>query len=329
MALRRACWPSCARCPACRAPSPWLRACRWPPTSTWRASASAATTGRRTTRRTSTPCRSAPATSGWWASRSSRAAPSRRRRGGRAQGGRRQRDDGAPVLARAQPARASSSTPTASRRSRTRSWAWSATTRSARWARSRGRTCTFPPGRRAVSAGRAHHASRPRRRCPCCARPILALEPDVVFTEDVPAAEVVATTVAPDAHRRGAARLVRRARAAAGRGRPLRRGRLLGRACGRARWACAWRWARARRRPAPGARPGRPPLAGRHRRSARCWPRSSAACWTRCSTASARSTRVAYAVAAAILLAVAALASLVPALAAAARVDPLRALRSE
>ena len=127
--------------PGRRRPSP---ACRCLPTSTWSRSACAAATRRRTSPTWWTRSTWVPATSRWWACRSSRAAPSARttsRAGARSSSStRRWRASTGPAAARW----ASTSTPTASRRSRTSSSASRATTRSARSARSRGRTCTAP-----------------------------------------------------------------------------------------------------------------------------------------------------------------------------------------
>ena len=237
------------------------------------------------TRPRSTRCRSAPTTSRPSACRSSRAARSPRTR------------SAASARSRSSTRPSRGSTGRTARRSgsaiysggfdsgRTRSSASRATTRCARWAKRRGRTCTCPRRRRAGIAGRPHHHAGARRRCRRCARRCSTLEPAIVFTEDAAAERGRGDDLAPTRIGAMAARRVRRARAAAGRRRPLRRHRLLGEPAhardGRAHGP--------RRRAAPGAA-----ARARHRAagsrwsasaSARSRPLAWAACSSRCSTA--------------------------------------------
>ena len=163
---------------------------------------------------------------------------------------------------------------------------------------------------------------------PMLRQALWTLEPDILFTEDAPAEQVAATTRGADADRRDGARRVRRAGAAAGRGRPLRRHRLLGQ---------------------PADARSRDPHGARRRTRRRCMRmilgqggRLALAGVALGALAAAGVAQVlesllygvsgfdplAYAAAAGLLLLVALAANLVPALTA-ARVDPVRALRNE
>ena len=136
----------------------------------------------------------------------------RGRRRSAAQGRDRQRNDGATVLARRIGGRPPIYIDGSA--SRTRSSASRAITRFARSAKRRDPICTCRPARRARSGSSFARRRQPQLRCQCFARRLWNLEPDIVFTEDVPAQQVADDDGRADADRRDGARRVRRPGAA-------------------------------------------------------------------------------------------------------------------
>ena len=262
----------------------------------------------------------------WWACRSWRAAPiTEDDVEGRAQGRGGQRDDGAPLLARAERRR---------RAPLHRRLRGGAARGGGRRARPQGAlggrgAASVPPLPRPPLArdlaGRAHDHPAGQGAARCCARRSSRSSPTIVFTEDVPATDGRGHHDRAHADRRGAARRVRRPGAAAGRGRPLRRDRVLGEHAH--------------------ARDGRAHGAGRASRATCCGWCCGRAGGSRSSGIGAGAVLaalvgrvlgsllygvsaldpIAYAVAAAVLLAVAAVAAFVPALARGARRSAARA----
>ena len=324
-------WRGCARCRASRRPrSP--RACRWRPTSTWKACASRATTGR-----TTTPTQ-IDAVLAWTPATSRRSAipivEGRAFSEDDVEGERRVAVINETMARTYWPGRS----PLGKRfyiervraSRRTRWWASSATTRCARSARTRGRTCTCPAAApsRSIALGRASTTPR-RRRCRCCAARSWSWSPRSSSRRTCPRPRSRPRRVAPT--RIGAALL---ARSACSRccWRPSASTGVIAYSVGLRTREVGVRMALGAR-PARGAalvlRPGRPAGARGRRRRGRCWRPASARVLESLLYGVSALDPLAYAVAAVVLLAVAAAGERWYRRSSASRIDPMRALRGE